>query len=405
MPTALQVLQSYAQNNQEYTLRFGPVTQENFETWVNGVLDYPEVKNSFLSYLINKIGRTYVNSMIAKNPLAFLRGEDLPFGSTIEDMFVEITRGTEFDPTGAKNSDRKLPDVKVLYYYRNVNLIYKVSISDKEIKLAFYREGQMSALLQRITASLWESHRHDFFVLVKEMFAQYNGYNYIKVPALDGTQANAQAFGKTISASILSSGFDNRQNNAAGVLNNIPDNEGVLLLTVNAKTSLDWDYLASVFNLTDTELKARTVVVDNFNELENVEAIYIDRRFAQIHYLDESMESFRNAEGRFTNYTLTEEAIFACSKYMTAIAFTTATVIPLTISANGGTGEIVKGYVSGKISAPFNVFEAPTGKTFKGWGATAAASTVVPELGEITPTVTPASGDTPASAAIYAIWQ
>lgn len=407
--TAMQALQAYANDNQEFVNRFGQVTRQTFDQWVNAVVTIPEVRNSFLSYLINKIGRTYVNSMIAKNPLAFLRGEDLPFGSTIEDMFVEITKGTQFDPTGADNANRKLPDVKVLYYYKNVDLIYKTSVSDKEIKLAFYREGQMSALIQRITAALYESHRHDFFVLVKEMFAKYDGFHYVKVPAFDGTKATAQEYGKILESVIQYASFDNKYANSAGVLNNVPENEGILLLTVAAKTSLDYDFLANVFNLTVAELKSRIVVVDNFGGLQNVDALYIDRRFAQIHYLDESMETFRNSEGRFTNYTLVEEAMFVCAKYFTAIAFTSAETATLTV--NGANGEkYERGILASatSISTPFNTFTAPAATPkFKGWGATASATTTTPEVSSMAITVAPSDAKdatSPKVANIYAVW-
>ena len=57
------------------------------------IIEYEPTRNEFVSTLINKIGKTIVSSKMAKNKLAFMRGEDLGFGDTIEDIFVEMARG------------------------------------------------------------------------------------------------------------------------------------------------------------------------------------------------------------------------------------------------------------------------------------------------------------------------
>lgn len=399
MPTALAVLQAFATQSDEFKTRFDQVTQDNFTEVANGLLNYPVLRNEFCSYLVNKIGRTYVNSMIAKNPLAFLRGEELPFGAVIEDMFVEIAKSTTFDPEGKQTLDRKVPDVKVLYYVKNVDLTYKVSISDKELKKAFFDEGQMGALLERITASLYQGARHDMFVFTKELIANYDGFYYVKLTAFDGTEEVAKTNGKAMQGAVMYAGFDSREYNAAGVMNNVPDGDGILIMRADAKINLNMDYLANVFNLSLAELNARTIIVDNFNDRDDILAVYASRAWFQIHYLYEGVETQRNAEGRFTNYTLVEEAIYAASKFMPAIAFTTSNLVDITFDKNGGTGSIAKKSVIANeaMTLPFNSFTPPAGKTFLGWGKTASASggDLLPELSAFTPTE---------AATIYAIW-
>lgn len=398
--TALKALKAFANGDgNEFVTRFGQVTQDTFNEWSNAVLNIPDVRNSFCSYLVNKIGRTYVNSMIANNPLEFLRGEDLPFGSTIEDMFTGLVRATQFDPTGKYTLDRKTPDVKVLYYYVNTDLTYKTSISDKELKLAFYREGQMGALIDRIIGALWESSRHDMLVFLKQLCTNYNGWYSVKVPAFDGTENTAKQVGASIKTGLLYSRFDNTKFNSAGAMNNIPEGEGLLLMTVEASVAMDFDYLANVFNLSKADLMARTVILDNFGGLTGAVALYCDKRLFQVHYLYEGMETQRNAEGRFTNYTLVNEAIFSMGKWFTGIEYTTSDTVNITFNANGGTGEMSDRsvVVNRATGLPFNFFDAPEGRTFKGWGLTASAtgSDVLQELSTITPT---------ADTTVYAIW-
>ena len=399
MPTGFEVLQAFSTTSDEFKTRFDEVTQENFVEVANGVLNFPVIRNEFCSYLINKIGRTYVNAMIAKNPLAFLRGEELPFGATIEDMFVEIAKSTTFDPEGKQTLDRKVPDVKVLYYVKNVNLTYKTSISDKELKKAFFDAGQMNALLERITASLYQGARHDMFVMTKELIANFDGFTYIPISAFDDTEETAKANGKAIKGAVVYAGFDSRDYNASGVMNNIPEGDGILIMRADASISLDFDYLANVFNLSKADLSARTIIVDNFNERDDILAVYASRAWFQIHYLYEGVETQRNAEGRFTNYTLVEEAIYAASKFMPAIAFTTDAVINVTFNANGGTGKMNArtAIANQPMTLPFNSFTPPTGKTFVGWGTATSTSVgeAMKEISEYTPT---------AAATLYAIW-
>lgn len=253
--TALQALQAYVSDNDEFVSRFGQATQDNFTKWANGVIDNPEVQNSFLKYLINKIGRTYVNSMFANNPLAFLRGE------------------------------------------------------------------------------------------------------------------------------------------------------GLLLMTVAASVALDFDYLANVFNLSKAEITARTVIVDNFGGRSDILAIYCDKRIFQNHFVYEGVETQRNAQGRFTNYWLCEEAIYAMSKYMTAIAFTTSATVEVAFDANGGGSETMPrryGIAGKKMSVPMSGFTPPEGKEFVGWG--------LAQTDAVTSAVAPASDiqiaeDANSKITLYAIYQ
>lgn len=372
----------------ELRTRFSEITLDNFEAFQNGIFEYKARRNDFLQWLINRIGRTYVNTMFANNPFEFLRGEELPFGDAIEDIWVDLVQARDFDPEGKALLERALPDVKALFYIKNTNLIYKVSISDKEIKKAFTSAGSMSALTQRILNSLYESAKHDRFLFFKQLIAGYSGWNYVTVPKLDGTETAAKNFGKTMSATVDSASFDNRTYNAVGVMNNVPDSEGMLIMTVNAKSDLTYDYLANVFNLDKAELKKRTIIVDNFLDMKNVEAVYVDKRIFQNHYLYEDTEAFRNVDGRFTTYSYVEEAIYAMSKFMTGIAFLNAdaATVTVTYNANGGTGTMSGATVptGSKYSTKFSVFTPPKGKTFSGWSTTAAGTELLAEISDIT---------------------
>lgn len=402
--TNLEILQAYVNDTNEFVNRFDAPTQANYNAWASAVVEIPEVRNSFCSYLVNKIGKTYVYNIISHNPLQFLVNDTLPFGATVEGIWVEMAKGKAFDNEGKETLDKKVPDVRVLYHYVNSDLVYKVSVSDKELRKAVFNEGGLATLVQAITNTLYQGMKHDIYLYLKQLLADYSGYFYVKVPKFDGTETTAKEVGKTIKASVLYADFDNVLFNGAGVINNVPSGNGLIIMTVAASVSLDFDYLANVFNLPKTELERRTVIVDNIAGFTDAICLYLDERIFKNYIVEESLETQRNAEGRFTNYTLVREALYSMCKYMTAIAFVTSDVIDVKFDANGGTGEMLTKTAlnNRKFCLPINRFVAPANKKFVGWSLTAnGTGEIYKEMQDMIIDVE--NGTTEIT--IYAIWQ
>ena len=129
----------------------------------------------------------------------------------------------------------------------------------------------------------------------------------------------------------------------------------------------------------------------------------MDERVFKNYIVEESLETQRNAEGRFTNYTLVREALYSMCKYMTAIAFVTSDVIDVKFNANGGTGEMLTKTAlnNRKFCLPINRFTAPANKKFVGWSLTAdGTGDIYKEMQDMLISVE--SGTTEIT--IYAIW-
>ena len=54
---------------------------------------YPSMKNEFLNALTNKIARTLFYSKVFENPLKALHKGMLPYGYSLEQIFVEMAEG------------------------------------------------------------------------------------------------------------------------------------------------------------------------------------------------------------------------------------------------------------------------------------------------------------------------
>ena len=87
---------------------------------------YPTMKNEFLTALTNKIARTLFYSKVFDNPLKALHKGMLPYGYSLEQIFVNMAESKGFwehwEKTGDEVKDlvgKQKPDIKLLYIERN----------------------------------------------------------------------------------------------------------------------------------------------------------------------------------------------------------------------------------------------------------------------------------------------
>ena len=115
---------------------------------------YPTMKNEFLTALTNKIARTLFYSKVFDNPLKALHKGMLPFGYSLEQIFVNMAESKGFwehwDASGDAVKDlvgMKKPDIKLLYIERNFAYKYKTTISDQQLRTAFQDQNGLSRLV------------------------------------------------------------------------------------------------------------------------------------------------------------------------------------------------------------------------------------------------------------------
>lgn len=74
----------------EYNSRIPVATQDNVADISRIITDYPTAKNEFITVLTNQIGRNIYLNQVYKNPFAFMNCGELPFGKSIEMVFVDL---------------------------------------------------------------------------------------------------------------------------------------------------------------------------------------------------------------------------------------------------------------------------------------------------------------------------
>ena len=155
----------------------------------NVFTQYPTMKNEFLQALTNKIARTLFYSKVFDNPLKALHKGMLPYGYSLEQVFVNMAESKGFwehwDASGDEVKDlvgKKKPDIKLLYIERNFAYKYKTTISDQQLRTAFLDQNGLSRLVEQVVSSVYSKAYFDEFNDMKRILnahaqAQYLGYD------------------------------------------------------------------------------------------------------------------------------------------------------------------------------------------------------------------------------------
>ena len=147
--------------SQDYQNRVPVATQNNIEQVGNPIMEYQATENEFLDLLVNRIALVIVNSKIARNELALLKKGKIPLGQDIQDIFVNMAKAKTYDPDGKNLLQRQIPDVKAVYYSMNRQDMYKVTISNDQLALAFTSYEELEKLIAGIVNSLYSGDNYD----------------------------------------------------------------------------------------------------------------------------------------------------------------------------------------------------------------------------------------------------
>ena len=268
---------------------------------------YPTMKNEFLTALTNKIARTLFYSKVFDNPLKALHKGMLPFGYSLEQIFVNMAESKGFwehwDASGDEVKDlvgKKKPDIKLLYIERNFAYKYKTTISDQQLRTAFQDQNGLSRLVEQVVSSVYSKAYFDEFndmkrILTAHAQAKYLGYDAstgkaAEQPLTDkvlpkgkneavmvlGEYATQEAKGKAISKAIRTlagkMAFPTETYNSAGVKQWSERQQLIYITTPEEQAELDVEVLANAFNLDKADVNVRVIVVDELPSVFSIES-------------------------------------------------------------------------------------------------------------------------------------
>lgn len=314
--------------SQEYKDRVPVATQENIGNIEEIISTYPTAKNEFISVLTNQVAKQLFFSKAYENPYKLFNRGMLPFGKSIESIFVDIIKGKQrTHETNTTNlaTDllaREVPNVKVEYYSENFRHQYKTTITDEELKGAFRAENGLSSMTGRILQAPLTSIEYDMQEMVLHALPELKGGKAtINITAYTAMteEEKAKILVKTIKSQVIKMGFLNNEHNGQGVMTFSKPQDLVVFLDPDMMANIDVELLAQAFNISKAEVPLHVLPVPKFTKrtvipsedggettvtyAEDTDclAIICDKDAIQIYETLNSSESFRNPQGIYTN--------------------------------------------------------------------------------------------------------
>lgn len=335
MANMINVLNTILANSSAmYQERVPAATQNNITEVGSAIMSDARSQNEFLSALVNKVAMQMVHNKTFRNPLAVLKKGGVPLGKNIEEIYTNPATGTIYDPSGANLLATNLPDTKAIYHKMNRQGMYKVTVRKAQLIQAFTSYEALEKLLSSIVNTLYSGDNLDEFTLMKELFASAITGGKLKTVevAKVGDTDTAKAFVKSIKTigqamefpSInFNSYYDiNKDTDAKPVTTWTPLDRQVLILRNDVSVDVDVELLAKAFNVSYTDLKQRTLIVDGFGSATNCGAVLCDESFVQVYDNLTQMETFHNGEGLYDNYMWHHWQTYSLSLFANAVAFT-----------------------------------------------------------------------------------
>lgn len=322
----------------EYQNRIPEATRDNMEDIRFAMIDGDNVMvaNEFMSTLLNKLIKSVVHTKMFENPLKGLKKGTKPLGDTIEEIYNNFLKGSEYDPTGANLLKRELPDTKTVYHRMNYKQKYKVTVTRDILSKAFASYDALDSYITNLINTLYNSAELDEFMNTKKLIESALTKNALKkVDIVDplASEANGKEFIKTIKtisglmvfpSTEFNSYLTAQKTDIKPITTFSRKNEQILILDTATDTSVSVDVLASLFNMSVAEFNdTRKIVIDTFPEYSEgiIRGALVDEAFFQIFDDLYTIANFYNGEGLYTNYILHVWQTLAFSILVNGVVF------------------------------------------------------------------------------------
>ena len=165
----------------DYAERIPSAVRTNIKDIGNTILSYTPHLNKFFTELMNRISKTVVKRVKDMDDIyAIFKNEDIPFGDTIQKIFVDILEAHAFEGTATQNPASMLSiekgTIHVEYTSVDRRLYYKVTISIPELKEAFVNVGALDNLIEALIGGMLRSYALDRYIMLSNTFRKHASY-------------------------------------------------------------------------------------------------------------------------------------------------------------------------------------------------------------------------------------
>ena len=331
----------------EYIARIPLATKDNIAQVGTAILDYSMARNEFVAALLDRIGLVVIKNKLFENPLKEFKKGMLEWGKDIEEVFVDLIKSQAFDTKLAESElfKRNLPDIKAIFHRVNRKDMYKTTIENEQLKMAFLSDSGFSNLIDKVVQAMYTSDNYDEFLLMKNLINQYGVEGKFAMIAVDtvsdeATAKKALAKIKEISNDLT---FMSKDFNHAGVTTNTVKSDQIVLINTKFDAIIDVEVLASAFNMDKADFIGRRILVDNFGGLANVLCAVVDRDWFMVYDKEIKSEEIYNPQGLYYNYFLHHWQVLSTSQFANAVLFVTVAPTLTSLTLTPATATVAKG--------------------------------------------------------------
>lgn len=329
--------------------RVPQATLDNIKDVANPILSSTVSMNSFVTRLMNRIAFSVIRQKMATNPLAMFKKGTIALGSDIQEIYIGMAEGANFDSTGANLLARKIPDVKQIVHRLNRKSLYKQTVTRAELAQAFTSWENLDNFVTGIINSLYSADLYDEFLLMKNLIstAFVNGDMVISpTPLIRNQTIGDKAYEIASRAAGIEAAQDLTESIITACTNmtfmsdsfnvyaeKVPDDPKPvktltlrdsqhLIIRADIMTKIKTSVLAAAFHMELLDFMAHVVEVDDFGAGgENVYCMLVDEAWFQVYDNLFEMNEFMNPEGLYTNYMLHHWQTLSISLFVNAVAF------------------------------------------------------------------------------------
>lgn len=290
--------------------------------------------NQFMDILVNRVAMTKMRSRLFENPLREFFGEELRYGSYIQEIALKWIKAHSYHDDVEDLLSVHRPDGAVAYYSIDRQDKYPISVNADELRRAAEADAagndySLNELINNITQVPYNSANYDEYQIMKEQLRLYEerwGFFKEQVPAVvDKASAEALLIAARKYATLLR--FPSALYNGA----RIPDlptfaapDELMLIIGADAMAHADVQALAAAYNMDKADVPYRIVTLD-YLPIEGAQALITTRDLFIAHDNMRSMTSFFNPSNLTTNYFYHVWQTIAVSPFAPAVLLTTET--------------------------------------------------------------------------------
>ena len=347
-------------------------SQDNIREIGAIIMNYPALQNEFLSALVNRIGRVLITSKSYANPWAAFKKGILEFGETIEEIFVNIAKPFEYDPSAAASYvfRREIPDVRAAFHILNYQKFYKATIQNEQLRQAFLNWNGITDLIAKIVDSMYTAANYDEFQTMKYMLAKHILQGELFPTQVSAaTAANAKSIVTAVKGASNNYEFMSTKYNQAGVANYSMKDNQYLIVTAEFDAIMDVEVLASAFNMSKAEFMGHRILIDSFGELDTtrlsqlfandanytpltsneltalkaIPAVLVDADYFMIFDNLFNFTEQYNGEGLYWNYWYHAWKTFSVSPFANATVFVPGAPAVSSVTVSPSTATIIGG--------------------------------------------------------------